>query len=682
MPNTAVSSRNALRRHANHHHMDTHTIENWEAGCGDGDADYGDSRPQDDAVQSVRSVPSQDRTIGFAEVGVPEPLVHALALEGKHEPFAIQRQAIPDALAGCDVLGRGRTGSGKTLAFCIPLVARLGDECLGRGATMAAQAETSLPSPRGLILAPTRELANQINDVLTPLAMVYGLRSVTIYGGVKQRQQERALHRGADIIVACPGRLEDLLSQKLLSLSQVRVAVLDEADEMADMGFLPAVTRLLEAVHDDAQCLLFSATLDHGVNDVVERFMHEPREHSVDSAAQSVDAMTHLVWQTTRGDKNELIRTLAGGVDRSILFTRTKYQAEKLAKHLTRNGMPAAQLHGNLSQRQRDNNLRAFETGQVRILVATDVAARGIDVPEVRLVVQVDPPDDIKALVHRSGRTARAGQTGTVVTVVLPEQRRYTQRLMRQAGLRVEVQSVSHDDEQVRALAGERAPIVHDWTLDTGDVDGERERGGRRRRGRRDDAAQERRRSRGNRSRHEDSHNGERDARRGALRDDAEVWRDAAQRARRDDASREQISDTVKEAVNRPTRGSGRIHRKPIEVISDERGESVKRHERRMQARRERTQRHDYRARRHDRASQPKKESRSATHKRADHIDRGVSIKRDTRRDSSTKRQSSRHDEQRRQVSMKRSRKTGHGKRTPFRMAPSSTSRHASGKRR
>lgn len=424
----------------------------------------------------------ESNPITFGELGVPGLLVRVLAADGKKTAFPIQADTLPDSLAGRDVLGRGRTGSGKTLAFSIPLVTRLGSyDSLGQTAMKEFRDEIKrrkkasleerrsddfLPHPRGLVLAPTRELANQINDVLMPLAHAFGMNTTTIYGGVKYIHQVRDLKAGADIVVACPGRLEDLLRQKALTLSSVEVVVIDEADEMADMGFLPPVKRLLEQISPNAQHMLFSATLDHGVDEVVNTFLHDPKVHEVDSATAEPDLMTHHVFETTRGDKHELVRTLASGTGRRILFTRTKFQAKKLAKNLTQNGIPAAELHGNLSQNQRDRNLAAFDSGDVRVMVATDVAARGIDVGGVELVVQVEPPADPKSFVHRSGRTARAGKAGDVVTLVLPEQRRETRRLLNQAGIKTKMIEVTHDSPEVLELVGDRAERVDGWSLD------------------------------------------------------------------------------------------------------------------------------------------------------------------------------------------------------------------------
>ncbi|WP_062463221.1 DEAD/DEAH box helicase [Demequina soli] len=387
----------------------------------------------------------------FAELGVPVALTDVLESDGKTHAFPIQVDTLPDTLAGRDVLGRGRTGSGKTLAFSIPLVARLG----------ARSGRAKAGRPRALVLAPTRELATQIDAVLAPLAAAYGMRTTTIFGGVSQHRQEQALQRGVDIVVACPGRLEDLMRQRHVSLDEVAVTVLDEADHMADLGFLPGVTRIMSATPQRGQRLLFSATLDNGVDKLVKKFLSDPITHAVDPEDSPVEAMTHHVFHVDGAEaKRDLIRTLASGTSRRILFTRTKHQAKKLAKQLTADGIPAVDLHGNLSQNARDRNLAAFAGDRVRVLVATDVAARGVHVDGVELVVHVDPPAEHKAYLHRSGRTARAGSSGDVVTVVLPEQRRETQQLLRKAGIGVRPEAVSAASAQVVRLVGEVAPVV------------------------------------------------------------------------------------------------------------------------------------------------------------------------------------------------------------------------------
>ena len=383
----------------------------------------------------------------FTDLGVREPLRRVLESQGITSPFPIQTATLPDSLAGRDVLGRGKTGSGKTLAFSLPLVSRLAD----------AKRRPSHPS--GLILAPTRELVTQITAVLEPLAGAYGLKVTTIFGGVPQNRQVTALRSGVDIVVACPGRLEDLMKQRHISLDAVEITVLDEADHMADLGFLPGVTRILAATPAGGQRMMFSATLDNGVDKLVRRFLRNEVLHSVDEINAPAPAMTHHVFHVSgAAAKKDLVHALASGTGRRILFMRTKHQARKLAKQLTESGVPSVDLHGNLSQPARDRNLAAFTAGEARVLVATDIAARGVHVDEVELVVHVDPPMEHKAYLHRSGRTARAGSSGDVVTVVLPEQRRDTQLLLRRAGITAQPQQVAADSAPVRALVGEVAP--------------------------------------------------------------------------------------------------------------------------------------------------------------------------------------------------------------------------------
>ena len=344
-------------------------------------------------------------------------------------------------------MGRGKTGSGKTLAFSIPMVTRL--------AAMQRRGR-----PTGLVLAPTRELATQIAATLEPLASAHQLKVTTIFGGIPQNRQVSALRSGVDIVVACPGRLEDLMRQRVINLDSVEVTVVDEADHMADLGFLPGVTRILAATPAGGQRMMFSATLDNGVDKLVKRFLHNPVTHSVDEAHSPVSEMTHHVFHVTGVQaKRELVHHLASGTGRRILFMRTKHQARKLAKQLTDSGVPSVDLHGNLSQNARDRNLAAFSTGEARVLVATDIAARGVHVDDVELVVHVDPPVEHKAYLHRSGRTARAGNSGDVVTVVLPEQRRDLNALMRKAGINVRPQEVVANSAPVTALVGEVAPF-------------------------------------------------------------------------------------------------------------------------------------------------------------------------------------------------------------------------------
>src|SRR6185437_10008180 len=383
----------------------------------------------------------------FADLGVRRPNVDALTKPGITDPFPIQVATLPDTLAGRDVLGRGKTGSGKTLAVSIPLVSRLSERSGRRS------------RPSGLVLAPTRELASQITATLEPLAAACGLRVTTIFGGVSQHRQEKALKSGVDIVVACPGRLEDLMKQRLISLDSVQITVIEEADHMADLGFLPGVTRILAATPTGGQRMMFSATLDNGVDKLVTRFLRNEVLHSVDGANSPVPAMTHHVFHVSGVEaKKDLVHRLASGTGRRILFMRTKHQARKLAKQLTEAGVPSVDLHGNLSQPARDRNLAAFTSGEARVLVATDIAARGVHVDDVELVVHVDPPMEHKAYLHRSGRTARAGSAGDVVTVVLPEQRRDTSALMKRAGIAARPQQVTAASEPVVQLVGEIAP--------------------------------------------------------------------------------------------------------------------------------------------------------------------------------------------------------------------------------
>ncbi len=403
----------------------------------------------------------------FGALGVPAPLVAALAASGIAEPFPIQVDTLPDTLAGRDVLGRGKTGSGKTLAFGIPLVARLGEPALslsnGRSLSLSkgAGGNRRPGRPRALILAPTRELATQITAAIQPLADVYKLTSTTIFGGVSQQRQVAALKAGVDIVVACPGRLEDLMKQGFVSLDAVEISILDEADHMADLGFLPVVTRIMDKTPQSGQRMLFSATLDNGVDKLVRRYLHNEVLHSVDEANSPVAAMTHHVFEVAGVEaKRALVERLASGSGRRILFMRTKHHAKKLARQLTDSGIPAVDLHGNLSQVQRDRNLAAFSAGEVRVLVATDVAARGVHVDDIELVIHVDPPAEHKAYLHRSGRTARAGAEGDVVTIVLPEQRKDTAALLRKAGITVTPQQVDAASAAVTALTGDVAAYV------------------------------------------------------------------------------------------------------------------------------------------------------------------------------------------------------------------------------
>jgi len=397
----------------------------------------------------VADVPDEGTT--FAELGVPAPIIAALERAGCPTPFPIQAATLKSSLAGRDVLGRARTGSGKTAAFAIPIVV-----------AVAGSTKHRRPNhPRSLVLVPTRELASQVAATIDPLAQAMGLRRVAvIHGGVSQGPQVTALRQGIDVLVACPGRLEDLIQQGHCSLDSVEVCVLDEADHLADLGFLPAVKRILDQTPPRGQRMLFSATLDRAVDAVVRRYLEKPITHSVDNTDSTPPDLEHHAFTVTLEDKPAVVRELASGRERSLLFTRTKHGAKKLAKDLTARGIPALDLHGNLSQSQRDRNLASFADGSTRVLVATDIAARGIHVDDISLVVHVDPPTEHKAYLHRSGRTARAGAKGTVVTVILPDQVRDVATMIRQAGIRPASARVGPGARETRALAGPAAEPV------------------------------------------------------------------------------------------------------------------------------------------------------------------------------------------------------------------------------
>jgi superfamily II DNA/RNA helicase len=386
----------------------------------------------------------------FEALGVPAPLVEVLTGSGITAPFPIQVATLPDSLSGRDVLGRGRTGSGKTLAFGIPLVARLA----------ASTTKRQPRRPRALILVPTRELANQVAAVVDPMARALGMKTTTIFGGVGQNPQVSALAGGLDVVIACPGRLEDLIQQGHCDLGAIEVTILDEADHMADLGFLPGVKRIMDRTPKVGQRMLFSATLDNGVDVLVKRYLTNPTTHSVDPAVAPVSTMTHHVFRVDAADKGRIVQELASGLGRTVLFTRTKHQAKKLAKQLTAAGVPAVDLHGNLSQNARERNLEAFSSGETRVLCATDIAARGIHVDDVAIVVHVDPPAEHKAYLHRSGRTARAGAEGAVVTIATPDQAGEVRTLARQAGIHPEVSAIKPGAREITALTGPAAPYV------------------------------------------------------------------------------------------------------------------------------------------------------------------------------------------------------------------------------
>ena len=386
--------------------------------------------------------------VDFTGLGVPEPLCRALAAQGIHAAFPIQAASLPDSLAGRDVLGRGRTGSGKTVAFALPVIAALA----------ASGRKRESRRPRAMVLVPTRELAKQVAAVFSPLADAMGLRVTTIYGGVGQRPQEMALRAGVDVVIACPGRLDDLIGQRHCDLGAVEVTVLDEADHLADLGFLPTVRKLLDKTPQKSQRLLFSATLDNGVDLVVARYLHDPVTHAVDPVEAPQEETTHHVLTVNEGEKNAVVLDLAAGYGPTLLFTRTKHGAKKLALRLCASGISAVELHGNLSQAARERNLEAFARGSARVLVATDIAARGIHVDGIALVVHVDPPAEAKAFLHRSGRTARAGASGVVVTLANESQGRDMRKMTRDAGISPILTRVGPGHALLHDLAGPTAP--------------------------------------------------------------------------------------------------------------------------------------------------------------------------------------------------------------------------------
>jgi superfamily II DNA/RNA helicase len=371
--------------------------------------------------------------MNFADLGVPSSLAQILEQQGITTPTPIQTATLPDSLAGRDVLGRGRTGSGKTYAFLLPLVARLD----------ASKMPAMSRKPRALILAPTRELVGQIHAALQPLAKSANLSSVVVYGGVGQNPQVTALKKGVDIVIACPGRLEDLMGQGYADLSAIEITILDEADHMADLGFLPGVRRIMDKTPQSGQRMLFSATLDKAIDVLVKRFLTNAVTHEADSAQSPVSTMHHHVLHLSREQRVPVLVDLTSAPGRTVVFTRTKHGAKALARQLNKSGVPTVDLHGNLSQNARTRNMEAFHSGTATTLVATDIAARGIHVDDVALVIHADPPTEHKAYLHRSGRTARAGNEGTVITLMTDEQQRDVRDLTRLAGIKPTTTKVS-----------------------------------------------------------------------------------------------------------------------------------------------------------------------------------------------------------------------------------------------
>jgi superfamily II DNA/RNA helicase len=385
----------------------------------------------------------------FADLGLDSGLVGALAARGISEPFAIQARALPDALNGRDVLGRAETGSGKTLAFGLPMLSRIA-QMHGHAAPKA---------PRGLILVPTRELAEQVAGVLTPLGRVIGVSVTTVYGGVPIGRQITRVAGGVDIVVATPGRLIDLLERRACRLTDIAVTVIDEADHMADLGFLPSVTRILDETPADGQRLLFSATLDRGVDKLVRSYLTDPAMHAVTPQVVVGSAAEHSVLVLAPEDKLAVAAEIASRPARTLFFVRTKHGADRLAKQLERAGVSAAAIHGDRNQNQRQRALDAFAAGYPRVLVATDVAARGIHVDGIELVVHFDPPNDHKDYLHRSGRTARAGASGLVVTLAMRDQLREIQRLHESAGVEPVRHHVEAGHPVVREIATTGTPV-------------------------------------------------------------------------------------------------------------------------------------------------------------------------------------------------------------------------------
>ncbi|MGO4751434.1 DEAD/DEAH box helicase, partial [Streptomyces sp. 2MCAF27] len=376
-----------------------------------------------DLAPIMTTAPTVPPVASFAGLELPAEVLRTLGELGVREPFPIQAATLPNALAGRDVLGRGRTGSGKTLAFGLPLLVR----------TAGRRAEPK--QPLALILVPTRELAQQVTEALAPYAEALRLRMATVVGGMSIGRQAAALRDGAEVVVATPGRLHDLIERRACRLGRVGITVLDEADQMCDMGFLPQVTEVLDQVHPDGQRMLFSATLDRDVDHLVRRYLHDPVVHSVDPSAGAVTTMDHHVLIVHGPDRYAVTTEIAARDGRVLLFLDTKHAVDQLTRHLRASGVHAAALHSGKSQPQRTRTLAQFKNGQITVLVATNVAARGLHVDDLDLVVNVDPPTDPKDYVHRAGRTARAGESGSVVTLVLTGQRREMSRLMAEAGI-------------------------------------------------------------------------------------------------------------------------------------------------------------------------------------------------------------------------------------------------------
>ena len=384
----------------------------------------------------------------FRDFRLTPTTLATLDAQGVTEPFAIQAATMPDALDGRDILGRGRTGSGKTLAYGLPLIER----------TAGSRARPH--EPLALILVPTRELAQQVSTALRPYAQALRLRTATVVGGVAYGGQLNALRKGVDVLVATPGRLTDLVERGECRLDAVNIAVVDEADQMADIGFLPQVRTLLRLIPEGGQRMLFSATLDKDVDKLVAEFLQDPVAHSVDAPTATITTMAHHLLHVATGDKQPTVTEIAARDGRVLMFVETKHKADRLTDHFLRHGLRAVSLHGGKSQGQRTRALDSFKAGNATVLVATNVAARGIHVDDLDLVVNVDPPVDPKDYLHRGGRTARAGRSGTVVTMVQPHERRRVTRMMADAGIQPGSATVEPGHPELERITGSRTAVV------------------------------------------------------------------------------------------------------------------------------------------------------------------------------------------------------------------------------
>ncbi len=395
--------------------------------------------PEEDAPTET-----YDPTTTFERLGVAPELVAVLAEQGIESPFAVQALTIPDGIAGRDVCGKAKTGSGKTLAFGLPLLMRVGQAAPRR--------------PRALVLVPTRELAVQVADVLRPLGEAVGRRVVVVYGGADIDRQISKIRKGCDVVIATPGRLIDLSERQEISMGDIEVSVLDEADRMADMGFLPQVDWLLRRIETPHQTMLFSATLDGDVDRLVRRHLSDPVRHEVESAVPTVESMEHRFLQVHQMDKVKVAAAICRGSQKALVFVRTKRGADRLVEQLQREGVKAEAIHGDLRQSSREKALQMFASNRLQVLVATDVAARGLDIDDVDVVVHYDPPEDHKAYLHRSGRTARAGEAGVVATLVLWDQILEVERIQKRLGLRLPIAEIFSNDPRLTDL--------HSWQLD------------------------------------------------------------------------------------------------------------------------------------------------------------------------------------------------------------------------